>query len=77
MNRLLRKAHRVKYGIPDPDFPDIPLGGWAGTIAEVDQRGRETAVAYSDCCWESLAFLAPSRKSMSKKTTSARLTKSK
>ena len=22
----------------DPDFPDIPLGGWAGTIKEVDQR---------------------------------------
>ena len=23
---------RVKTGVPDPDFPDIPLGGWAGTI---------------------------------------------
>ena len=22
---------RVKYGVTDPDFPDIPLGGWAGT----------------------------------------------
>jgi hypothetical protein len=31
---------RVKYSIADPDFPDIPLGGWAGTITEVDQRGR-------------------------------------
>ena len=31
---------RVRYGIADPDFPDIPLGGWAGTITEVDQRGR-------------------------------------
>ena len=31
---------RVKYGIADPDFPDIPLGGWTGTITEVDQRGR-------------------------------------
>ena len=31
---------RVKYGIADPDFPDIPLGGWAGTITEVDQRGQ-------------------------------------
>ena len=30
---------RVKYGVPDPDFPDIPLGGWAGTITEV-QQGR-------------------------------------
>jgi hypothetical protein len=29
---------RVKPGTTDPDFPDIPLGGRAGTITEVDQR---------------------------------------
>ena len=29
---------RVKPGTSDPDFSDIPLGGWAGTIKEVDQR---------------------------------------
>src|SRR5207244_6385941 len=29
---------RVKPGITVPDFADIPLGGWAGTITEVDQR---------------------------------------
>jgi hypothetical protein len=29
---------RVKPGTTDPDFSDIPLGGWAGTISEVDQR---------------------------------------
>jgi Calcium binding len=29
---------RVKSGTTDPDYPDIPLGGWAGTIQEVDQR---------------------------------------
>ncbi len=28
---------RVKYGVIDPDFPDIPLGGWTGTITEVEQ----------------------------------------
>ena len=28
---------RVKYGIADPDFSDIPLGGWAGTITEIEQ----------------------------------------
>ena len=28
---------RVKAGIRDPDFPDIPLGGWAGTVKEVEQ----------------------------------------
>ena len=27
---------RVRSGITDPDFPDIPLGGWAGTITEVE-----------------------------------------
>jgi hypothetical protein len=28
---------RVKHGVRDPDFPDIPLGGWAGTVKEVEQ----------------------------------------
>jgi hypothetical protein len=27
---------RVTCGTRDPNFPDIPLGGWAGTISEVD-----------------------------------------
>ena len=27
---------RVKYGVTDPDFEDIPLGGWAGTIETVE-----------------------------------------
>ena len=31
---------RVKYGVPDPDFPDIPLGGWAGTITEVSHDAK-------------------------------------
>jgi len=28
---------RVEYGVIDPDFPDIPLGGWTGTVTEVAQ----------------------------------------
>jgi hypothetical protein len=28
---------RVKYGVIDPDFPDIPLGGWTGIVTEVEQ----------------------------------------
>jgi hypothetical protein len=28
----------VKPGIKDADFPDMPVGGWAGTIAEVDAQ---------------------------------------
>ncbi len=30
---------RVKYGVMDPEYPDMPLGGWAGTIADIDECG--------------------------------------
>jgi hypothetical protein len=30
-------AVRVRSGVKDPDFPDTPLGGWAGKIAEVEE----------------------------------------
>jgi hypothetical protein len=30
---------RVKRGVADPDFPDVPLGGWSGTVREVDSSG--------------------------------------
>jgi uncharacterized protein YodC (DUF2158 family) len=33
---------RVKYGVRDTDYPDIPLGGWAGTINEVHKDGMYT-----------------------------------
>lgn len=26
---------RVKRGVDDPDFPDVPIGGWSGTVTEV------------------------------------------
>lgn len=29
-------AVRVRSGVTDPDFPDIPLGGWTGKITEVE-----------------------------------------
>ena len=32
---------RMRYGTVDPDYPDLPLGGWAGTITEVDRRGQQ------------------------------------
>jgi hypothetical protein len=35
---------RVKHGVRDPHFPDIPLGGWAGTVKEVHQAEGETTV---------------------------------
>src|SRR5437763_3041598 len=35
---------RVKHGVRDPDFPDIPLGGWAGAVKEVEQAEDQTTV---------------------------------
>jgi hypothetical protein len=35
---------RVKQGITDPDLPDIPLGGWSGTILDFDDKS--TPLAY-------------------------------
>ncbi len=35
---------RVKYGVIDPDFSDIPLGGWAGAVKEVHQAEGETTL---------------------------------
>jgi len=32
---------RVKRGVSDPDYLDIPLGGWVGTVKEVDQDPRQ------------------------------------
>jgi hypothetical protein len=26
---------RVKYGVIDPLFPDMPVGGWSGTVTEI------------------------------------------
>ena len=31
-----RDKVRVKHGVRDPDFADIPLGGWSGSIKEVE-----------------------------------------
>ncbi len=33
---------RVNLGVRDPDFADIPLGGWAGTVKEVERSKGET-----------------------------------
>lgn len=27
---------RVRFGIADPDYPDIPIGGWAGQVADLE-----------------------------------------
>ena len=33
---------RVKLGVRDTDFPDMPLGGWAGEITELHDDGMYT-----------------------------------
>ncbi len=33
----LDDAVRVRTGVTDPDFPDIPLGGWVGKITQVEE----------------------------------------
>jgi hypothetical protein len=33
---------RVRHGVRDPDFPDIPLGGGSGTVKEVHRAKGET-----------------------------------
>ena len=36
---------RVKSGVSDPDFPDMPLGGWTGTITEIiEHKGQINCV---------------------------------
>src|SRR3954447_772295 len=32
---------RVKHDARDPDFPDIPLGGWTGTIRGIEQANDQ------------------------------------
>jgi len=33
---------RVKHGITDVEYPDMPMGGWAGTISEIHEDGNYT-----------------------------------
>jgi hypothetical protein len=36
---------RVKPGVGDPDYPDMPLGGWSGTVTEViEHEGQVVCV---------------------------------
>ena len=46
---------RVRHGLMDTDYPDMPLGGWAGTIVEVRGDGMYT-VRWSK---ETLASIHP------------------
>ncbi len=46
---------RVKHGVNDVDYPDMPMGGWAGTVIEVI-GGDTFAIRWSD---ETLAAIHP------------------
>ncbi len=46
---------RVKPGRKDPEYDDLPLGGWAGTVTHIDRYGMVT-IAWSD---ETLANIHP------------------
>jgi hypothetical protein len=37
-------AVTVKKGIVDPDFPDIPLGGWTGKVIDIDRESNPPLV---------------------------------
>jgi hypothetical protein len=46
---------RVKHGVKDVDYPDMPMGGWAGTVIEVE--GSDTfTIRWSE---ETLAAIHP------------------
>ena len=54
---------RVKHGIKDVEYPDMPLGGWAGTITEIHKDGMYT-IRWSH---ETLAAIHPVFKKRSEK----------
>src|SRR5215218_531721 len=52
---------RVKPGVSDPDFPDMPLGGWTGTVTEIiEHEGQVNCVFELD--ERTLASLHPTFK---------------
>jgi hypothetical protein len=34
----------VRRGVTDPNYPDLPIGGWAGTVAEVENGPPPTVL---------------------------------
>jgi hypothetical protein len=39
---------RVKAGTPDPDYPDIPLGGWSGMVTQTNLDERTCLVEWNE-----------------------------
>lgn len=40
---------RVGAGIADPDYPDLPIGGWSGTIIEIAAGQRAAYLVRWTC----------------------------
>src|SRR3954468_21140762 len=38
---------RVRSGVSDPDFPDMPLGGWSGTVTEIIEHEGEIICVFT------------------------------
>src|SRR5689334_5242667 len=47
---------RVKYGVIDPDFPDIPLGGWTGAITEIEDASGQLELTRTGSLYRIAAF---------------------
>ena len=35
----VRDRVRVRHGVTDVDYPDMPIGGWIGAISEIQKNG--------------------------------------
>ena len=48
---------RVKHGVKDVDYPDMPLGGWAGSVFQIEKHApRMHLIRWSE---ETLASIHP------------------
>src|SRR5581483_2251802 len=50
---------RVRAGVVDPDYPDIPLGGWAGVIVDYEDDEDEGWRYNVEWTQETLAQIHP------------------
>ncbi len=44
---------RVRFGVSDPDYPDLSIGGWAGTIVRTNDDSTTPCLVRWD--WNTLA----------------------
>lgn len=54
---------RVKAGVNSPEFPEIPLAGWTGTVVETSGKAPEQKVIIE---WDAATLAAMPREYISK-----------